>query len=1114
MGWINLRTLTKYVIKQSLKPFFMGLGGFIVFVSVEWLYQISDYIIRNRVGFDKLLIFVMYNIPYFTFLGIPVGVLFAIFWVISDMYSNREITALLVHGISAKRLVTPFVVLSIILGFFSWLLGDFIVPISNYKSSQILNQYIFQTPENVIKTNTLVELEKDVYFYVKEHNKQKGELYDVVLFRNEEGNEQILTAKKVIKRKDGWFLLDGSMYIVELETGFLRLDMQFKEMKLDVAGEIEEMLRSYKTTRDKTSKELREQLETYKKLGINTSNLLVELNQRYANALGALVIVLIGLPISLLFGLTSRSWSVILTFLIVVLYQGSGAWLSGMGKEGLMDPFLATWLPNIVFASVGFIMYILIDTPVAYKVREFLSRLFILVLILVSFVHITSSTGFSGEIYANSNEAFLSEKSIIFKGDVSLIWDKYKIFCSEASATIVDGNVKILEAYGNVKFYDQDTLYVSKRLVYEFEIDKALIVNTKVVYNYDYKGKKVPIYVYGSQIEYETENSSGIIQSSYLTTCNLEEPHYMVLSSQLFVIENKHIIAENSFLVILGVPLFPYPLYITTLEGTPPYSFSVAFGNTLNVTQTFNFLVNEWLVKVDIGTLGKSIEAYDSKLKTNKIIYDEQKNYIEFSLSPLVYKYSKGIVYYKLDGPVYIEGNYYSSDNFYQRIGLNVQNQNIYMKPYVQYDGKLTDTVIYLNGALRNISFEIYDDNTLKINSLENIIKLQTDGYLTSLDKTWNSYYQTSYNVGLSSKKLSYNLSFTGNMYTNSENRNINYTYQIPWNWKEGPFSIDFKYTFLVKNTMSYASNNRRESLSASDNYVLSGIYSVGPFKLSSSWEQTYNFIDEPSSNNKNVLKLTTEINSSNLTLSAVRSFDLIKSKFFPDTLSLRYKQQFGNFEFANSISVNYDNELKKLGNESIIFVTSYKPWSTEYTIQFTIQPGKPVENYIHTIKYGNLSLTAYQQNDFIKNAVAAGSFDLFGYKTTIRTNYNQSKKDSEPNWDLSYTMEKENEKYSLSYNLDGKKTYKIEATVKTIDPGIKLGLTFNPEKNSIDYLSLSLDKSLHCWRLNFGVDFTNKTPNLLDNIDKIFFKFYLTDIPDKFFELDPKNGQFEFSGM
>lgn len=1109
-----MRTLTKYVIKQSLKPFFMGLGGFIVFVSVEWLYQISDYIIRNRVGIDKLLIFVMYNVPYFTFLGIPVGVLFAIFWVISEMYTSREISALLVHGISAKRLVTPFVILAVVLGFFSWLLGDYVVPISNYKSTQILNQYIFQTPENVVKTNMLVELEKDVYFYVKEHNKQKGELYDVVLFRNEEGNEQILTAKKVVKKKDGWFLMDGSMYVVEIESGFLRLDMQFKEMKLDVAGEIEEMLRAYKTTRDKTSKELREQLETYKKLGINTANLLVELHQRYANALGALVIVLLGLPISLLFGLTSRSWSVILTFLIVVLYQGSGAWLSGMGKEGLMDPILATWLPNIIFATIGFLLYILIDTPIAYKMIEVFSRLFVFIVVSASFIYVNTSTGFSSIIQAKSNEARFSTQSVIFRGEVSLVWDKYKILCDEASATIVDGTVKALEAYGNVKFYDQDRVYISRKIRYEFESNKALIVNAKVVYNYDYKGKKVPVYVYGSQIEYDAETSLGIIQSSQLTTCNLEEPHYMILSSTVFVLENKYIIAENSFLVILGVPLLPYPIYITTLEGTPPYSFSLVFGDTINIAQTFNFTVNDWALKIEIGTKGNLIEATDKKVKTNKFVYDEQRDYVEFSFAPFVYKYSRGTIYYKFDGPIYVEGNYYGENNFSQKVGINLQNENVYIRPYVLYDEKLTDSIVYFNGGIRNISFQLFDDNTLKLNSVDNTFRLQTDGYLTSLQKTWNTYYQTSYNIGLSSKKLSYSLSFIGNVYSNSENRNITYTYQLPWSWKEGPFAVDFNYTFTVKNIMNYVSNTKREFLGASDNYTLTGMYNLGPFKLTSRWEQTYNFIDEPSANNKNNLRFTGEINSANLTISGARTLDLNNNRLLPDTLTLRTKQSVWDVELTNSISLNYDNVNKKLGNENITISANYKPLNAEYTLQFTIQPGKPIDTYVHIIKYGNFSITAYQQNDFIKNAVATGSLDLFGYKTTIRANYTQASRESAANWNLSYIMEKPSERYVLSYNLDGKKTYKLEATLKTFDPETKIGLTYNPEKNTIDFLSLNLDKSLHCWRLNFGIDFSNRSTNILENIDKVYFKFYLTDMPDRFFQIDPKSGQFEFGGM
>ncbi|MGC8902282.1 MAG: LptF/LptG family permease [Fervidobacterium sp.] len=1113
-----MRVLTRYVLKQSLKPFVMGLVGFIVFVSVEWLYQISDYIIRNRVGIDKLLVFVMYNIPYFTFLGIPVGVLFSIFWVISDMYNNREITALLVHGISSKSLVVPFVILALILGFFSWLLGDFVVPTANYKSSQILNQYIFQSPESIVKTNTLVELEKDLYFYVKEYNKQKGELYDVVLFRNEEGNEQILTAKRVVKMKDGWFLLDGSMYVVELESGFLKLEMQFKEMKLDVAGEIEEMLRSAKTTRDKTSKELREQLETYKKLGINTANLVVELQQRYANALGALVIVLIGLPVSLLFGFTSRSWSIIVTFIIVVLYQGSGAWLSGMGKEGYMDPVLATWLPNIVFTIVGSIMYILIDTPIAFRVREFLTRLFIIFIILASVITFTSSTSFAGnQIFVRSQDFYVSESMAIFKGTVSFAWDNYKLYCDEASATIIDGKVKSIEASGDVKFYDKDRLYRARNLRYDFESEKALMVQAKTVYNYKYNNKNVLIYVYSSTVEYDTSNSLGFLENSYITTCDFEEPHYMILSSEIYVLENKYIIAKNSFLVVLGVPIFPYPLYITTLEGVPPYSFSISFGQTLNISQTFSFLVNDWAISISTGFNNVSFNFEDTKNKLNKLTYDQVKKTIEFSLATFTYRYSNGIVYYKYDGPVYLEGNYYNDSNYYQKLGINLQNQNVYVRPYIMYDGKLNDTVILLNGGLKNLSFNLFADNILNLTAVDSTYKLQTDGYLFEQDssKIWSMYYKTLYDVSLSSKSINYNLSVSGNVYKNAENRNILYTFQFPWNYKDGPFSLNFNYTFSVKSFYNYANSKAIQSLGTTDKYTVIGNYSFGPFKTSLSWDQTYNFLDESTTTNKNLVKISLESNAQDIAFSVNRTWDVLNEKLLPDNLTLRYSQVFSGFEFNGSLTTSYDNTLKKIGNENVSFGISCKPLTLSYTLQFTIQPDKPLDVFVHTIKYSNLSITAYQQADYVKNLIASGSFNLFDYKSNLKLNYTKTSKDAEPVWNFTYTMEKKDEKYTLSYNNDGKKTYKTEINLKTFDPYIKLGLTFNPSTNSLDYFSLNIDKSLHCWRLNFGVDFTNRNAtNIIDNIDKIYIKFYLTDITDKFFEFDPKNGTFNFSGM
>lgn len=1115
LGWKFLKILTKYTLKLSLKPFLMGLAGFIVFVSVEWLYQISDYIIRNRVGFSKLLVFIAYNIPYFAVLGIPVGVLFAIFWVISDLYSNREITALLVHGVSSKKLVTPFFILAITLSIISLFLASYVVPKANYRSSQILNQYILQSPESVVKTNMLVELEKDLYFYVKEYDQSKGELYNVVLFRNEDSNEQIVTSNKVEKRKDGWYLTDGSMYIMDLETGFMSIEMQFKEMKLDIAGEIEDMLRSSRTIQDKTSRELRDQLKTYEKLGVNTASLVVELNQRYANALGSLVIVLIGIPVSLLFGFTSRSWSIVITFLIVVLYQGSGAWLSGMGKEGLMNPMLATWLPNIVFALVGFILYIMIDTPLAYRIRELLSRLFVIAVFCFLFV---STTTQASNVNVISSSAMFYDDVVVLKDGVKINWDKYQVECDTATATLIDGKIKTVAADGNVVFRFDDQKYLSKYLSYEFETERSLILNAKTTYNYAYQNKNVPIYVYGASIEYDASTTNAQLIDSYITTCNLEEPHYTVLASKIYVIENKYIIAESAFLTVLDVPLFPYPLFITSLEGTAPYTFSIVFSNTISVSQTFSFAVKDWNVTLGLSsTDGISIDAKDKN--KNRITYSERNALFEFSILPFTYRYSysRNTLYFKYDGPIYLESNYTNDSNFYQKVGLNYQSKDgkLYLKPYIMYDGAQTDSILYLNGGFRNLSFTPIPDNNFSINGLDIIMRSQTDGYLTGLDRTWTNYYQANYNMSLTNTPWNYRLNIQGTKYEGSQNQVITYSYQLPWKFTSGPFSMNFQYLFDVRDILNIAGNSRKEAINMKDTYKLEGKYTIGPFSISANWNQVYPFVDEPISTRSNSITLNVGISTSALSLSTRRGWDLLKNQQLADTYTLKFSNNIGILGLSGSLSTTYDNVQNKLGNESVSFGLNVIPAQLSYGLSFTVKPGSEIDLYVHSIKYSNFTASIYQSQDYIRNLIASGYFYAFDYKNTVNANLTKSAKEATPNLRFAYTLEKKDEKYSLSYNTDGSNRYTLSADMKNIDPNTSISLTYDPQQAVFTNLKMAFDKSLHCWVFSLGAEFSYKSNgDILGSLDKIYFKFRLTDMPDKFFYFDPTSGTFQISGM
>jgi len=256
------------------------------------------------------------------------------------------------------------------------------------------------------------------------------------------------------------------------------------------------------------------------------------------------------------------------------------------------------------------------------------------------------------------------------------------------------------------------------------------------------------------------------------------------------------------------------------------------------------------------GTDNITFQANDNITKLNKVSYDLKADRFEFTLFPLTYRYSNKTVYYKYDGMVYLEGNYLSDSNYYQRIGLSLQDEKaqLYFKPYIMYDARLTDTIIHINGGVKNVSFVILDANILSL-SFDNNLNLRTDGYLASLQRDWMPTYRGTYNLNIANNVIKYTLNLSGVLSESDQNTTFLYTYQFPWTFKWDSFTTNFNYTFNIK-AVSNISATKTESLGMFDRYLLDLSYSIGPFRLTGSWEQSFAFLDEPKTTNKNILNL------------------------------------------------------------------------------------------------------------------------------------------------------------------------------------------------------------------------------------------------------------------
>ncbi len=293
-----MKKLFKYVSKEFIPPFFMGLIAFIVFVSLELLYQLSEIIVRNNVGFSKLLILIWYHLPYFISMGIPVGVLFGIFWVISKLSSANEIIALQTLGIPMKKLIIPFMTISLLLSFFTFALFNTIVPVSNYKAKEAMALYVYQRPQAQIEENQFVDVGDGRYLFVKQIDRESGILYDVLLYEVKNDYTAVFNAQQAQKGPDGWYMKNGRMFRTN-EDGFLDLDITFDQLQLDIQEDVEEFLNFSKSANEMTSKELKEKITTFSKLGLDVSGLIVSYQSKFANSLAPLVICILGIALSL-----------------------------------------------------------------------------------------------------------------------------------------------------------------------------------------------------------------------------------------------------------------------------------------------------------------------------------------------------------------------------------------------------------------------------------------------------------------------------------------------------------------------------------------------------------------------------------------------------------------------------------------------------------------------------------------------------------------------------------------------------------------------------------------------------------------------------------------------
>jgi LPS export ABC transporter permease LptF len=367
----GLKLVDRYLLREMALPFILAVVGFLVFILLLLLGQFSNLLVNRVLDPGALALLLLYKTPYFLVWALPIATLFAVFLALGRLGHDREVIALQAAGISPRRLIAPLIVVGLLLSAVDFWMSNTLAPWGNREFLKLYLEQLYggqRTPQ--IRDNAFFKGADERFFYVRRYDPDTSTLQDVLIYdftgqlaldAENDRLPKVITARTAAWEGDVWRLQDGTLYAFD-DEGRLRYSSRFEAMDIRVGGTIQKLVFEQRTPSEMSLQELAERIRAFRAIGRAPDALLVEYHLKMAIPLASLVFALFGAPLSLLIGPRGRALGVILSVLLVLLYQGVLFWTAQiLGNRGDLPPAAGAWLPNALFGLIGLILFLRAD---------------------------------------------------------------------------------------------------------------------------------------------------------------------------------------------------------------------------------------------------------------------------------------------------------------------------------------------------------------------------------------------------------------------------------------------------------------------------------------------------------------------------------------------------------------------------------------------------------------------------------------------------------------------------------------------------------------------------------------------------------------------------------
>ena len=372
-----MRLLDRYLFRELFTPMAYCLGGFLIFwVSYDLFTELEE-LQEHKLHFLDVLGYSAAKTPEFLVTILPVALLLALLYTLTNHARHNEITAMRAAGLGLGRICAPYFAVGLATSVVLFVLNEFVVPRSNDRADRILRRDVPNPNDggarNVQRGSYYNARARRTWNYTEFHARTAEMIGPVnVGWYLPDGSWRDVSADRAIHTNGVWTFLSNATNVIELEqasakapevrilvTNVLAMP-QFKETPADIEREIRfsqyERLNSRKLNIPLA--ELWGYLQAHPDdlQPSRASFYWTKFDGRLAAPWTCLVVVLIAIPFGAASGRRNLFFcvagSIFICFGFYVIQQFSLAFGSG----GYLPAWLAAWLPNLIFGGAGLLL--------------------------------------------------------------------------------------------------------------------------------------------------------------------------------------------------------------------------------------------------------------------------------------------------------------------------------------------------------------------------------------------------------------------------------------------------------------------------------------------------------------------------------------------------------------------------------------------------------------------------------------------------------------------------------------------------------------------------------------------------------------------------------------